>query len=502
MEIILLSIENSPSLIYPVMQEIILNARHDCKCIHIPLEKKENEEIKKIAEDIMHLFPNMDLLGVSCMTNDYPEAVKIIREIKKIKNIATILGGIHPTVNPYECIKEADYVCVGEGEEALLELIKRLESNKRTDNIKNIWTKRGGEIIKNPVRPITPELDKFPPAKLRLDLNYMYYQNKILKLSENRFLIYKYYSKYYYVMTSRGCPYRCKYCLNGALIKIHPDFKRIRRRSNEHVIEELKHIKNIMNRGIVIGFVDDDFCAQETENLRKFCESYKKEINFPFFCASTPTSMNAEKLELLINAGMIRLEIGIQSISDEVNHNIFGRFSNKKQILSLVKVLEKYNKKIQICYDFILDNPWENDKTRIETLDFILSLKKPFTASLFSLTTYPGTELYERAKKEGVIKSDKEVIEKNHMIIQNSSINTLLVLYTKYNFPKSLIKVLTKNRNLWPIKGMLYKSTHFLWRAHNYFIGLKNSIKDLDRDRRNYYLFAPFKKIIRKMKAN
>ena len=218
----------------------------------------------------------------------------------------------------------------------------------------------------------------------------------------------------------------------------------------------------------------------------------------PFFCASTPTSISEEKLKVLLDAGMVRLEIGIQSISDKVNKEIFGRFALKNSVVKAVKMLENYRDKLEICYDFILDNPWETDDTRQESLEFVMDLKKPYTLSLFSLTLYPGTGLYERAKKEGIIKNDfTDVYLKNHMLLNNGVINTFFVLYSKYNLPKNLIRLMISGKNL-PIFGSLLKnSTYILWRAHNYYVGLKDSLKRRDKENRDYYLKAPIKQIIR-----
>jgi len=303
-------------------------------------------------------------------------------------------------------------------------------------------------------------------------------------------------------MTSRGCPYQCTYCLNNCLIKINKQAVRIRKRSTEHILSELKIVKKLFGDKIIIGIVDDDFCSQPTEQMIDFCKRYKKEVGLRFFCATTPTSINKEKIEALLDAGLIRLEMGIQSISDKVNSEIFKRYALKTNVVKAVKLLEKYRNKVELCFDFILDNPWETEETMLESLDFILSLKQPITVLIFSLTLYPGTSLHDRGLKEGIIKNEvDDVYKKNHMILQNNPINTLFVLYTKMNFPKGLIRFLIKHRKKYIINKILSKTT-LLWRAYNYYVGVKDSIKRKDYARLKYFMLAPFKSIIKVFKPN
>ena len=501
MRVILISLEESPSLFFPFMQEILIKKGHEPLYFHIPLDLKKSEgELSSLVEKLKPYFKGAGLVCVSCMTNTFFSFKRISKKIKSF-GIPIVIGGVHPTVKPEESLDLADFVCVGEGEEALPELIDRISHKKRTDNIKNIFIKKKDKIVRNQLRPIVQNLDTFPVPSFHFDKIFYYHNLEIKSLASEKGLINSFYRKYYYVITSRGCPYRCKYCLNDCLIKVHKDFARLRRRTNAHVVKELQNAKKILPKGEIIGFVDDDFCAQPFESLKEFCEIYKKEIAMPFFCASTPTSINEDKLKVLLDAGMVRLEIGIQSISDKVNKEIFGRFALKNSVVKAVKMLENYRNRLEICYDFILDNPWETDETRQESLEFVMSLNKPYTLSLFSLTLYPGTGLYERAKKEGIIKNDFiDVYLKNHMLLNNGTINTLFVLYSKYNLPKGFIYLLLRLKNIFPIKQMLKNSTYLLWRTFNYYFGLMDSIKRQDRERRNYYLLAPIKGMVRAIK--
>ena len=500
MKVVLISIEGCSSIFFPIMQEMLAEKGHECLYIHVPfpgLGNISDEELDKVILELEPLCKDADLIGTSCMTNTYVGFTKLATKLKSF-GVPLIVGGVHPTVRPEECWDYVDYVCVGEGEEPLMELVDRMDKKKSTDKIKNLYVKKKQKVIKNKLGEIVKDVNTLPVPKFDYEKTYFYHNGKIKSLAENKELIKKEYGKYYFIITSRGCPYRCKYCLNDCLIQIKPEYAIIRKRNKEHIMEELRRAKKVLPKGTMVGFVDDDFCTRSLEDLGGICEAYKKEIGIPFFCASTPTSMNKEKIEMLADAGLIRLEIGVQSIDDYVNKEIYGRYIGRKQVEETVKILEKYRHKMTICYDFILDNPWETDKTRLESLDFILSLKKPVNFFLFSLTLYPGTGLLDKAKKEGIIKDEfKEVYTKNHMLLENSVVNTLFVLYINYHLPKNIVKLLMKTRNFVPINKALGKSTYPLFRFSNYLTGLRDSINVGDKELRNYYLKAPFKNPLR-----
>lgn len=499
-KISLISIEESPSLSVPVLQEILINAKYDCQYIHIPLrfditdeelDNLYNGPLKKACKDDI-------LIGVSCMTNTYPQFKRLVSRLKKL-NIPLLAGGVHPTVKPEECLEDVDYVCVSEGEEAIVELANYLSSKKKHKKpiLKNIYYKYNNKIIKNPLS-LVKDLNTLPVPQFDFNKILYYHNHDLVRINPE--IIKKYYSHYFYIMTSRGCPYQCTYCLNNCLIKINKEAVRIRRRNTDHIIKELKIVKKLFGDKIIVGIVDDDFCSKPNDEMIEFCKRYKKEVGLRFFCATTPTSMNKEKIEALLDAGLIRLEMGIQSINDNINKEVFHRYALKANVVKAVKLLEKYRNRVELCFDFILDNPWETEETILESLEFVLSLKQPVSVLIFSLTLYPGTSLHDRGLKEGIIKNEVEdVYKKNHMILQNNPLNTLFVLYTKMNFSKGAIRWLIKHRNNFIIKKSLSKTT-LLWRAYNYYVGMKDSFKRKDYARVRYFLAAPFNAVIKKLK--
>jgi radical SAM superfamily enzyme YgiQ (UPF0313 family) len=496
-KISLISLETAPSSSIQLLQEILLRAGYDCNYIYLPIRKDApDQEIDDLVNNYLKdLCKGSLFIGVSMMTNTYPIYKKLAARLKSLK-IPIIAGGIHPTVKPEECLEDAQYVCIGEAEDIIVPFAKFIESKKKYPKIDNICYMKNGKLIKNRLA-LACDLNSLPIHNLDFEKQFFYHDGKISKLTPE--IRQKYYSFYYYVITSRGCPYRCWYCLNDTLIKINPQNVRIRRRSTDHVIEELKIVKKQLGDGITIGFVDDDFCAKPDEEMEDFCKRYKKEIGLKFFCATTPTSMTKRKIEALIDAGLIRLETGIQSISDKTNKEIYHRFALKKNVVAAVKLLAPYRHKVEQCFDFIFDNPWETEEAQVESIEFILSMKKPVTVYTFSLTLYPGTALYELGKKDGIIKDEKEqVYAKDHMVLANHYLNTVCILYTKFNMPKPFIRWLLKHRQNKILRKLLWRTT-LLHKAYNYFYGVRHCWNRRDWQGLRYYLWAPFSMIGKKI---
>ena len=118
---------------------------------------------KELAHQVVNKKP--DLICFSVLTLNYQRSLIIARLIKKInKKIPIVFGGIHPTCVSEIVIKEkaVDIVCVGEGENALAELLPSLKKGNLDTSINNLWFKKGKKIIKNPLRPLISDLDKLP----------------------------------------------------------------------------------------------------------------------------------------------------------------------------------------------------------------------------------------------------------------------------------------------------------------------------------------------------
>ncbi len=408
---------------------------------------------ESVLDGIIPLCDDSDIIGITLMTNFFEGAVQITRKIKTKLDKPIIWGGIHPTVSPETCLQYADMVCIGDGEDAISELLCKMQENENYTDTKNFWFKRDGTVIKNPLRPLQCDIDLYPMPDYSLEDHYLMFENKIrimtpelqkisfeqkLPLPSNKF-------KYYYqTMTGRGCPHKCTYCINDTLKNMYDGQGYLRWRSTGHFINELLWVKKNMPYVDHIWFSDDAFFAKNNQKIEEFSRQYKDKIGLPFFALASPITLTEEKMAMLVDAGLICIQMGIETASKRTQELFNRKQMNNERIMKAVRIINKYKDKIlPPHYDFILDTPYETDDDKMETLRFISRMPKPFILQTFSLVLYPGTQLYKLAKKDGLIKDEmKEIINRSYTRRKSDYINLLYAFAKKGTFPGWLLRLL------------------------------------------------------------
>jgi len=411
---------------------------------------------KRILDELVELCSDSDLIGISFLTYYFDKAVQLTNLFHEKLGKHVIWGGIHPTIKPVEGVNIADYVCVGEGEEALLEFCQKFDNNEDLSSIKNIWLKHNGNIISNKVRPLVRDLDSIVDPDYNLDFHFYHdiKENRIRRLNDSLLKDIMSFGplsvgqkRYHYnTMMSRGCPHACAYCCNNYYRKMYAPEKYLRWRSVEHFISELERITDRFPFINAFNFFDDSFFSMPDHMMKKFCEIYQEKFKHPFTSQSTPSGAAIKKLDLLIKAGLRRVEVGIQSGSERIN-KIYKRRFKGSDILDAATNINKYKKIIlPPDYHVILDNPWETNKDIIDTLELVLKLPKPFFLKPSSLVLYPTTGVYEKAKEEGFFHEELDQIYRKAFGAHKAMyLNFLIILAGSGYFPKFLVKILKNN---------------------------------------------------------
>lgn len=348
--------------------------------VKISLLAKIHSYKKIILREIENFKP--DLMGFSVVTDEYQWACSMASEIKKRIKVPIIFGGVHPTLVPEHVINNdfVDMVCVGEGEEAMVELADSLERGERNYAIKNLWFKKeNGGIIRNEMRPLVQDLDVIPfPEK-----DLFYKKNPTLRCG-------------YFISASRGCLCHCSYCIYNFLATLYRGQKVARRRSVRNVIEELRRAKE-KYRIKYVFFWDDSFTSDITW-LSEFAPLYKKEIAIPFTCQTHPHFMKDDIAALLKDAGCIETIIGIQSLNPQIRTKILLRDTADEHIRGAVRSLKK--NKIYSMVDFMLGLPTQSEQDLIDMLHFFLE-EKPCFSTYCWLRYYPKMEINSLAVTSG-----------------------------------------------------------------------------------------------------
>lgn len=404
---------------------------YDVQLIFLTRSFKERYE-ESILNDVVELSRGSDLVGISLMTNFFDNVVQLTQRLKKDLSIPIIWGGIHPTILPAECLDYADMVCIGEGEETVLELAKRINDKRDYKDIQGMWLKDKDNIIKNKMRQLNQDLDSIPFPDFDYGNHYILDGGSIHGMDED--LLSKRVNGTYVTIATRGCPFSCTYCCNNALNKMYPGQKRVRKRSPGNLVQELMSIKRNLPFIERIMFDDDAFFTYTVAEIREFCEKYKENVGLPLIVQGiTPITLTRDKLSLLVDAGLILVRMGIQTASENTKKLYQRHYSNQK-VEKAAMIFNEFKDKIEPPqYDIILDNPWETEKDLIATLMFLVKLPTPYELSLFSLTFYQGTELYRRAKRDGIITDDlKDVYRKFCHACKNTYLNKLFYLLNEY----------------------------------------------------------------------
>lgn len=373
------------------------------------IKEPTEQEYKLLEEKIKEFSP--DLIGISLLSSSLSDiTINTIKRLKKF-NFKMIVGGVAPTINPEQYINEVDYLCIGEGENTLLELLDKINNKKEIKDIKGLWINNNGNVIKNALGKELVNLNDLPVPTL----NQTTYINNDSFEDRSKNI---YSMSYYSTMTSRGCPFSCSYCTNSFFHKIYDNKGGywLRKRAVDNVIEELELEKKRDGNLKIIDFHDDDL-LYDLEWFKEFSEKYKKKIGLPFIALTTFNHCDEERIILFKKAGGKTLKLGIQTGSERVRKEVYNRAQyTNEQIIKTSKLLKKY--KIGQLYDLIVDCPFETEEDKKQTLNLLLSLKRPFKLSIFSLIFFPKTRLTERALKEGFI-SLEDVENKKHKVITN-----------------------------------------------------------------------------------
>lgn len=355
----------------------------------------KHPDYKKI---IVKEIENALLVGLTALTTEVKNAIEISDYVKNINiKIPIIWGGWHPTLFPEQICsdKSVDFVCIGEGEYTILKLVKALESGLSFENIDGLAYKDKGVVKVNP--PIAfVKLEELP--QINYDLIDI---SKYIKATARRNIPYQ---------SSRGCPHRCKFCINSVTGNQKYRFK-----SAQKVVDEIEYLINKYNLNF-IAFIDDNFFVN-IKRVRKICEEIiNRKLNIKWFAECRAdyfreNFVNEEFLQLATESGLSELTIGAESGSQRIL-NLLKKDITVKQILNSSKMLSKFP--IRPRYGFIIGIYGQTKEEIIASVDLANKVKKICPNSKYKhniLTPYPGCELTDELVEKGLFKEPKTLRE-------------------------------------------------------------------------------------------
>lgn len=340
-----------------------------------PAEGKMMIDFKK---DFGKIKPDVLVLSVTTPTLD--SDLKICPVAKKIsKKTMIIAKGAHF----YEFDKEVlssfsdlDVVIRGEAELPLYEIAK----DKKLQEVKGISFRKGKRIVRTEERPFLADLDKLPlPARHLLNNNLYLFPDTNLP--------------YALVLSGRGCPGNCIFCLVGKV-----SGKKLRTRSVESILKEIENC--IEDYNLKTFFFRADTFTWKKDWVMKFCQQLiRRKLEIRWGTNSRVDTIDEEMARLMKKAGCDIIGLGIESGSQEILEKM-KKGITLKQAEKAVRLCDKYG--IKTLLFFILGLPWESKKTIKETIGF--AKKLPGTFYNFGIAyPFPGTELAEITQRNNLL---------------------------------------------------------------------------------------------------
>jgi len=382
---------------------------HNCKLMHLVHNIDNDLILHNIYKTIDEFNP--DLIGFSVLTHQYSWSLKIGKAIKSRYSIPLIVGGVH-------CIMEGetvagdriwDYVCVGEGEFALLELLSRLEKGLCTESISNMLIWSNDELIRNKISHIT-DLNALPNP------DYELFDLKSFLSSQNGWMR---------LMISRGCPNRCSYCLSNKIIshyvkeraiKNGNDFLRFH--SIPMVIDNIRYLKEKFPEIKTLNF-DDDLFTLNKEFVIQFAKQYRKSgIGLPYVINAHVQFFDNEIAKYLKDSGCTIVRFGIESGSEELRRRVLRRFMSNEDIKRAFDAAKNAN--LHTSAFLMIGIPHETVSNIFDTINLCAAIKMGRFRWSY-LYPYYGTEIYETAYDAGII--NKNAIDNTFNYFDNSCFN-------------------------------------------------------------------------------
>src|SRR3989338_9037833 len=340
MKIVLISTSTFPSdQGIRTISAVLKKAGHDVQLVFMALSEDYSRNYSaQELEQLAQICKGAGLIGVNSYASTAKRAARIISYLKRM-GMPIVYGGVHPTISPDDCIKYSGIVMVGEGEEAVIDLVKAIEKKKPIDRIKNLWIRKKeksgiDKIIKNPVRNLLDNIDSLPFPDYEIESHYILEKGRIRQFDERDL------AGAIFFLTGRGCPYRCDYCSNSLFNRLY-------------------------------------------EGKR-------------------------EKIKLLVDAGCTDIIVGIQG-GERTNAEVYHRMQTDEDILRTAGIINKYKDRLAVMYDVITCNPYEKPEDIIALIRLLQKIPKPYFLSVNNLVFFPGSQLYNRAKLDGTIKTEKEI---------------------------------------------------------------------------------------------
>jgi radical SAM superfamily enzyme YgiQ (UPF0313 family) len=333
--------------------------------------------VSHIVDAVLATDPQV--IGITTWTHLYHVCCELAQAFKRRRpDIPIVLGGPHVTIFPTETLEEeadADFVIYGEGELAMADLLKALQTKGSYSAIEGLAWRDGSKIVKNAPRPINRAISDLPfPARDVMQID----KYPLRAWNGERTTT---------MMTSRGCPYACTYCFKGLF------GRRYITTPNDLIIAEMEEIH--AKYGITHFYFVDDLFVVNITRLLEFVEAMRaKKLGFKWQCLARVDRLAKEHYIAMAEAGCSKIHYGIETGDPDIMVRVDKEAT-----------LEQVHDAVRWCHEagmmakgyFMIGLPGDTEETVSRTIEMACEL--PLAEAMFSLTTpFPGTAMWNDIK--------------------------------------------------------------------------------------------------------
>jgi radical SAM superfamily enzyme YgiQ (UPF0313 family) len=395
-----------PPLTLALIAALLRDRGHSVKLVDLTASRRSVADLMADL-DREGFAPTLILFPSTTPTLDADVAA--MAQLKARYQAPLVCFGPHASTTPAESMARApqvDGMVVGEPEDAAVELAS-LDSFNEAGNVAALTYRRGDEIIPHRAHgSFTGFLTAPMPAWDLLDLSQ--YSLPLVNKS------------YVIVETSRGCPYTCDFCV----APIHQGHK-FRERSAAAIVDEMAHMVRV--HGVKFFYLWGDTVTLNVKSFSAICEEIiSRNLDIRWFGnARADNLQDPAFVERLKRSGCWMLALGIETESDDTRKDMMKRLESEKIRTALVNMRQAGIKSFGF---FILGYPGEDAAALDRTIDYAIELNPDF-ANFYPAVPYPGTDLYAKAKRDGLLASeDWTRMEYSYYLLEGNGLNEQVVM--------------------------------------------------------------------------
>ena len=387
------------SLVY--LASVLRNHGHQVRILDLSVAGAPTVDkmpyLQRISQAASDLGP--DLIGFGCLfSGHFPDVLAFSEFCKeRFPAVPIVTGGIHFTLHAREILihcPSIDWIVLAEGEDSFVQLVAEVESGRRDlDRIDGLAFRRNGEVVVHPKTRFIEDLDRIPMPAYDLIRMEDYFVDTSDWTNPKGLA----FQTSIPIVSSRSCPNRCTFC--SMYQAMGP---RWRARSARNVVDEIEHVVRTYGQNH-FSFMDDNFTFSKARTL-EICEEIGRrglDVQFETPNGLSLKTLDAEVLDALVRAGLVRVSLAIESGSDFIRNQVMKKHLSREKIFEVIRLAKRYPH-LYIKAFFIIGMPEETLETLEETYQMIEQIDVD-RVYIQNIVPFSGTAVFEQAVRDGLL---------------------------------------------------------------------------------------------------